>query len=169
MIRAWLERFAAIHPPDKTFADRLGLAPYLQRWFLWGGDSEGPLSSFLHCIRQSDSDRALHNHPWKWAVAIILAGGYVEERRVTRRIFGRDVHTVVCRRVGPGSINVIRSTDFHRVDLIDGPSWSLFIVGPKFKGWGFWIRESGEFLEKDAFIRRVRSRGGTHSGGRFTS
>ncbi|MGN6103684.1 MAG: hypothetical protein ACTHU0_01140, partial [Kofleriaceae bacterium] len=34
----------------------------------------------LHRFHRPDVDQHLHNHPWKWAVSLILSGSYVEER-----------------------------------------------------------------------------------------
>lgn len=35
-------------------------------------------------------------------------------------------------------INIIRGTDFHRILLVPGEeAWTLFIHGPRTKGWGF--------------------------------
>lgn len=147
--------------PRETFYDRAGDSPYLSRWYLAGDPDDGKrgraprrASLFMHCIHRSDDDRALHNHPWAWSVALVLSGGYSEERRVTRS----GHHAVVRRRVGPGTVNVIRGDDFHRVDLLSGTSWSLFLAGPKVTAWGFWERETGEFTLKDEFIRNLRAR-----------
>ncbi len=119
-------------------------SPYLTRWYLWpdgprdvedeGGDL--PFALFLHKFHRGDADREQHNHPWNLSVAIVLAGGYREER-------GDAVHTH-----RPGSVNVIRGNDFHRVDLLNpaAGSWSLFVAGRKTRGWGFRDKETGAFI-----------------------
>lgn len=118
-------------------------SPYLTRWYLWpegprtteneDDDSDLPFAVFLHKFHRGDGDRDQHNHPWDLSVAIVLAGGYREER-------GDEVRTVL-----PGTVNVIRGDDFHRVDLLDPAkgSWSLFIAGRKTGGWGFKDATSG--------------------------
>ncbi len=110
---------------------------YLTRWYLWGKPQPadgswtrtGP-ELYLHRIAKSDDPtRGLHNHPWRWAVSLILWGGYVE---------WSNRHELGLKLFGPLSINVIRDTDFHRIELVDGrPCWTLFLVGPRVKGWGF--------------------------------
>lgn len=153
--------------------DREGLTPYLARFYITqpptmpdGSEPFGPsgnprpgiqwrtsragVSVFVHYFYRSDDDHALHNHPWKWALSLVLAGGYSEERRVG--------NSVVRRLVKPGSFNLITSDTFHRVDLLDADRgcWSVFIAGPKFKGWGFWDRDTGEFIPWREFIARLR-------------
>jgi hypothetical protein len=140
----WLS--ALLPAPRVIVENREGGGPYLARWYLVGERPEtdaqgnlvkGPRPSgpqiYLHRFFRSDPDEELHSHPWKWAIAIVLAGGYTEERRVGDR--------VITKRRGPGSINLILADDYHRVDLIGDDSWSLFIAGPKVKGWFFWCRE----------------------------
>lgn len=144
-------------PEPRVIMDRAGGSPYLARWYLIGAkpsvDEHGnpigkvkksPYQVLLHRFFRGDHDGELHSHPWRWAVAIVLAGGYVEERRVGDR--------VVTRRCGPGTINVIRAEDFHRVDLIGEESWSLFITGPKVADWFFWCRERFERAQWRAFL-----------------
>jgi hypothetical protein len=109
---------------------------------------------YLHRFHRSDDDSALHNHPWRWARALILAGGYSEERRVAPILgFGYEVAR---RTLRPGSWVRINAEDFHRVDLLQSDSWSLFIAGPKFASWGFWEPTTGEFLPWRDFIAKIR-------------
>jgi len=154
----------------RIISDRNGTSPYLSRFYIIGApkmpDGSSPfevggapkpdavwpnkeLGVYLHHFHRGDDERELHNHPWRWAFSIILAGGYIEERR------GKD-NVVRSRIVRPGTINIIRSTDFHRVDLLDGDAWSLFVAGPKFKGWGFWNRDTNVFLPWRQFINELR-------------
>lgn len=140
----WLTTFLAA---PRVIMDRDGGTPYLARHYLIGKrpavDQHGnPVRAerpstpqvYLHRFFRSDHDGELHSHPWRWAVAIILAGGYAEERRV-----GDRVETKL--RL-PGSIVFLRGEDFHRGDLLAPESWSLFIVGPKVSNWFFWNRDT---------------------------
>jgi len=103
--------------------------PYLERYYV--GDAFG-WCVYLHRFVASDPDRGVHDHPWRHAVSLVLSGGYRELRRV-----GGIPRTTVIRRVSPPSLNLIRGEDFHRV-LLDGPeAWTLFLHGPRVKGWGF--------------------------------
>jgi hypothetical protein len=65
---------------------------------------------------------------------------------------------VLVRR--PWSLVSIKEDDFHRVDLLEHDSWSLFLAGPRVASWGFWDRETGVFLGWREFIAKIR--GGDH-------
>ena len=43
---------------------------------------------YLHHYLRADPDRGPHDHPWNWAIALPLAGGYVEERMAGWGFFG---------------------------------------------------------------------------------
>ena len=96
---------------------------------------------YLHYFFRGDLDRELHNHPWRWSASLILSGGYIEQRydgplELIRPDLVRE------RRVGPGSINIIRHDTYHRVAMMESNSWSLFVAGPRVvtrrgEDWGF--------------------------------
>ena len=157
MMRAFLHWLVQHLPEPRVIQDRDGKSPYLSRWYLLqhpGRDSGGGVALFLHRFHRGDDDMELHSHPWVWSVSLILSGGYREERRI-----GSDHVTV--RELRPGRINVIRGTDFHRVDLYDeGEAWSLFLAGPHMGiGWGFWNRVTREFTPWREFITHKRGPG----------
>lgn len=84
---------------------------------------------YLHRFLRSDDDRALHDHPWV-NVSYLLDGAYTE---VT--IAKGGVHHRV--RYLAGDLKFRRPSYAHRVELTDGPCWSLFITGPVVREWGF--------------------------------
>jgi hypothetical protein len=154
----------------RVIFDRAGGSPYLSRWYILGrpymADGSSPIDRFgnpkpeavfprglgvyLHRFHRSDDDFALHNHPWAWARALILAGGYSEERR-------ESDHRTVRRHLRlPRDVVRIDADDFHRVDLLEEDSWSLFIAGPKSSSWGFWDRRTLEYVGWREFIGRIR-------------
>jgi hypothetical protein len=166
----WVQRLLG---PIRVIWDRPGTAPYISRSYFWARpkrpdgawpfDATGqplpgiklrdfPVTAHLHQIHQSDSEPELHSHPWRWAVSLILSGGYVEERRCRGS-------TVRVRRVRPGQIVFFRHDTFHRLDLIGGREcWSLFIAGPRLEEpWKFWNRETGETVKWYEFIARKRA------------
>ena len=163
----------------RVIFDREGESPYLSRFYLRGrprmldgsepfDESGAPkkaaifpdgVAVYLHRFHRSDSDGALHNHPWKWARSLVLAGGYIEERRA-KDWRSPPWHSVERRVIRPFSWNKIDATDFHRVDLIESDCWSLFIAGPKTgESWGFWDRWTGKFLPWREFIAQIRGAG----------
>ena len=106
--------------------------PYLERYSLCGLFG---WRAYIHRFIASDPDRGLHDHPWGWSVSLILSGGYREIRHRPRTC--KPVERRL-RRLGVGRLNIIRGGDFHRVLLDPGQeAWTLFIHGPRVKGWGF--------------------------------
>jgi hypothetical protein len=104
--------------------------PYLERYFV---ARVLGLQIYVHRFVGSDPVRGLHDHPWRWALSLVLAGHYQEEtRQGIRRV--RWVNTLV-------------GDSFHRVILPRGQRdvWTLFIhrAGTA-KTWGFLRPVHGE-------------------------
>lgn len=111
----------------------------LPRWFRW--------RPFLHYFFRGDNDRALHNHPWGTSISLILTGGYREER-LEREC---DAPLTLERDFRPGSINIIRADDFHRVTLLGKGCWTLFVAGEREQVWGFMTKE-GEYVPWQEYV-----------------
>jgi len=157
MVRTLLEWAVTKMAPPRVIYDCAGTSKYLSRWYVFGSgegvERTGPLAIYIHKFHRGDDDKELHNHPWRWSVSLILAGGYREERRFS--MFDR--HWVHIRTVLPWTLNLIRGDDYHRVDLIEHDAWSLFFAGPRLGvDWGFWNRHSGETTPWREFIARKR-------------
>ncbi|MCK9468229.1 MAG: hypothetical protein M0Q49_02325 [Porticoccaceae bacterium] len=105
-----------------------GGAPYLYRIFLfrWRG-----WSCYLHHFVSPDAERWLHDHPFD-GLSLVLTGGYLEER-----LAGLDwpALSTTTRRVR--WCNWISARSFHRIAAPRPNTWTLFLHGPKRKGWGF--------------------------------
>jgi hypothetical protein len=124
--------------------------PYLERYYLFG---LAGWHAYLHRFVDSDPDRGLHDHPWNRAISLVLSGGYDEIR------FADQSHTRTrTRQIRAGRLNRLRGADYHRVVLRDGrPAWTLFMHGPRVKGWGFlrqgeyraMARDASEFHHRD--------------------
>lgn len=120
-----------------------GTGPYLERYYV--GKFAG-VTFYLHRFVSSDSERHVHNHPWKWARALVLSGAYIE-----------DVVTDLCTHAdATGCLlesrtirwwNRIDGNHFHRIAEARPGTWTLFFHGPRVKvpaesgevdkGWGF--------------------------------
>lgn len=150
----WLIDRVTRRPPDFVIGgnDR----PYLRRWWLtpWRAWTEraktnpsrcvralgllGELlpNAYLHEFLRSDDDRALHDHPWANA-SLLLRGCYWEHTIDAGGIHRR-------RFLVDGELRIRWSGRFaHRVELFDGPCWTLFITGPRYRSWGFHCPEHG--------------------------
>ncbi len=167
-MRFILNLLVRVLPAPRVIYDREGGTPYLSRWYLIGAKPDEdaklkgqvvfretwltrlPFNLYLHRFHRSDDDGALHNHPWRWSLSFILAGGYSEERRATHG------DAVERRMVTPWSFNFIRGTDYHRVDLIESDAWSLFFVGPKVGTWFFWDRATKRRAQWRRFVMAKR-------------
>lgn len=104
---------------------------YMWRWWLIPRNRF--FNIYLHHFLRSDDDRALHDHPW-WNLSILLDGRYVEH---TIDAGGINRHTE--RRAGEWKFR--RAEAAHRIELVDGPCWTLFITGPRLRDWGFHCRK----------------------------
>lgn len=109
--------------------------PYMLRW--WVIPRNRFFNIYLHHFLHSDDDRALHDHPWLNA-SILLKGSYVEHTIAAGGVSHR-------RQYQAGAVKIRRARYAHRVELTEGPCWSLFLTGPVVRIWGFhcpkgWIR-----------------------------
>lgn len=125
---SWLDRLiarASAREPDFVIGPKAD--PYMRRW--WVIPRNRFFNIYLHNIRKSDDDRALHDHPWI-NVSILLRGNYVEFSPQS---------TDKGRRRFRGDVVFRWPTTLHRL-LIDDDQvtvWSLFITGPVVRVWGF--------------------------------
>lgn len=89
---------------------------YMERWWVI------PRNRFF-------DHRALHDHPWL-NCSILLQGRYTEHTISAGGINHRAEYREGCIKLrGPRYA--------HRIELTDGPCWSLFITGPNVRDWGF--------------------------------
>lgn len=199
MIRELLTAVARLLP--KRVITRDDGDPYLERYYLAGDPSglkyfpeserwlcwwQRPLTwlpcIYLHRFVASDADEELHNHPWQ-AASLIVAGGYVEERREPPgaeggelQYWGSDVISgirvpnawkVVARTFRPWTVNYLHANTYHRVRLLGDDCWSIIKIGEKVQSWGFWSPASGEFVHWRQHLANRKQRAKVNaSGGR---
>lgn len=114
---------------------RISNRRYMERH--WVGQI-GPITCYLHRYLGGDGERNVHDHPWGWAVGIPLTGGYDEERVIG--LCHREGWRSRTVRVRPWKWNWLFAGTFHRVARTLPDTWTLFIHGPRIKGWGFLAR-----------------------------
>lgn len=129
----WLKTCFRDRRPDQDIGPG-----YLQRWWIL---PRNPIANiYLHRVWRDDDDRALHDHPWI-NLSIILRGAY----REVMPDFGAHATPYVSIAALPtrgvlrraGAMKFRRPSDAHRLEVVDGPVWSLFITGPTVRAWGF--------------------------------
>lgn len=156
-----IQCIARLFPKREIYAEDSKL--YLERYrvFGWteGSTWRGP-SLYLHRFCLPDQDVALHNHPWRRAFSLILAGGYDEsraERRDSLRPYWPnylDGFTYRERTLRAGNVNTIGPETYHRITALHGEVWTLFFVWPKSRSWGFWIPGRGHVGWKERLAER---------------
>ena len=116
--------------PDRIIKD-----PYLHRWYVIPKNKY--FNIYLHKFQKSDDDRALHDHPW-YSCSILLKGEIRE-------------HSDKGIKYVPRWWPVFRTAKFaHRIELVKGPVWTIFITGPKTRTWGFY--PPGGWMRSDIFL-----------------
>jgi hypothetical protein len=88
----------------------------------------------VHHIHRADTDRWLHNHPWREASFHIMCGGYVEERLVDG-----DIQS---RAYTPGDTNHLDAGTFHRITSVLPNTWTVGLIGPRVQDWGFLVDDA---------------------------
>jgi hypothetical protein len=114
---------------------------YLKRWRIIQTPYFG---IYLHKILLPDGDRNPHNHPWDfWS--FILKGQYTEEFKIAR---GTHERPNTWRR---GSFHKMWIHNFHRITLLEVPTWTLVFTGKRVQDWGF--LDGLEFIPHAQYIK----------------
>jgi hypothetical protein len=100
-----------------TFDD----VPYMTRYYLTRNLTA---TIRLHHLHTSDPGRDLHDHPWDF-VSLLLTGAY---RETTPD--GDVEYEAPC-------IVTRQAEQLHRLELLDGPMWTLVTTGSVRRQWGF--------------------------------
>lgn len=130
-------------------------SPYLAR--LYKGKSKADLDRrgtknfgwFLHQYLAADSERWLHDHPFKWSFSIVLRGGYIEEVLDYFDVGEANDAYPATKLKKVRFFNIITKRKFHRIVSVEPGTWTLFFHGKRMKRWGFLMRA------KDQTVRYV--------------
>jgi hypothetical protein len=128
---AWCEAIARTVPSLEIRRDPA--VRYLTRYFLagWHPNAARPGPAlFLHEFHTSDPATEVHSHPWGWSQSLILVGGYREFRCEA----GAELEAIDYR---PGAINILKATTMHRIELLEGKCWTLFLASAYARPWEF--------------------------------
>lgn len=167
------QRYTSANAMDFRIPPNEAIPVYMQRW--WRIPRNWAMNCYLHIVRRSDDDRALHDHPW-WNFSIVLDGGYFEheimEGGIHKRTWygpgamrfrwhGKKAHRLELQQKRFGDIPIYQAAtlaagaDFVVGDMdkiVELPATTVFITGPVLRRWGF-HHESGwvDAYEWDAF------------------
>ena len=118
---------------------------YLTRWMLRGDGSGQRWEVYIHHLHSVDVSRHLHNHPWPWFLAFVLAGHYRQDVLVNEAGGIRRETIRWC--------NFFRGQNrYHSIrEVPAGGVWTLAITPPK-NGhkWGYWDSERELHVPDDA-------------------
>lgn len=137
----WPIRREVIGPPE---------CPIIHRWTLvktrWG-------KLLLHRFLPNADDRAVHDHPASF-VTLVLRGGYDDHVPCSRceglgywwRLDGKRRPCARCEgngmvlgdRMRPGMVRLRPAEHRHRTRVGPRGCWTLVLMGPKRREWGFW-------------------------------
>src|SRR5690606_26027070 len=111
--------------------------PYIERYFV---GASGGHYQYLHRFVRADSERHLHDHPWRIATSAVLCGRYTEERITLRdAMVGQQPELVLVN----GANHLRRQPhnqliDLHRITSVAPETWTLFSHAEWEFPWGFY-------------------------------
>jgi len=128
----------------RVILDRESEQPYMIRYYLMNFRPFGRI--VMHNVLLSDID-GLHDHPWGFQ-NYIIRGGYWETNQEGR--FWR-----------PQGFSAVRDAKyFHRLEVdpekAGDETWTLFMMGPKEKDWGF-LDEDEEWIQWEEYLSRRKA------------
>lgn len=131
-ISEWIINRVTRRAPDFVIGSHEN--PYLLRW--WILPRNRFLNVYVHRFLRSDDDRALHDHPWS-NLSVLLRGRYLEHTIAAGGINVRHERVAPAFKFRPSGAHA------HRLELIDGECWTLFVTGPRYRQWGFHCPDRG--------------------------
>jgi hypothetical protein len=124
----WFIRYALKYKPDEKITSDGKL--YLVRWHIIKSRF---LNIYLHRFVGPDK-RIMHDHPWA-SLSYMLDGFFIENFKKTPA--SREEVRVVVR----GKWTYRNSRMLHHLTpSVRYGAWTLFLTGPKFKHWGFLMK-----------------------------
>lgn len=121
---------------DRTILERFNL---FEKW--------GITVRIHHIVGKDPDPNLFHDHPWKWSLAFVLAGSYIETmpNPWSRHpdFNGRGVEDFVFHFLPLSCNPILHDTFHHLTELPDGDAWTLYIHGPRWQPDGFMKRCKG--------------------------
>lgn len=111
----WIRHPEVIGPPD---------CPILHRWTVVNANKAGKL--LVHHFMPNADDPDCHDHPRPF-VTLVLQGGYRDLR-----------HDGSVEFMRPGMVRFRRAEHAHRTLVSSRGCWTIVVMGPLVRAWGFW-------------------------------
>lgn len=146
----------------RIILDRQSSEPYLIRYYY---KNYRPLGRIvIHNILRSDID-GLHDHPWD-AQTYILAGGYWENSIKDADTNSDGTLNIKVKKDwrAPGHFGSFSSDHFHKLELdqkkAGESTWTLFMMGPKTKEWGFLGKQGSglQWVDHQTYLSDAKKR-----------
>lgn len=87
----------------------------------------------LHIWRESDDQRAYHDHAW-WFLTFVLRGGYTDISPATEDVLGPEKRD----HLTAGQFRYRPAEHKHKALVDPGGAVTLLLTGPKVRKFGFW-------------------------------
>jgi len=117
---------------------------YMERYWLLPFNKDSSTNIRIHHTMRSDTDRALHDHPWP-STSIVLKGGMWEiipKNQLQHPSLDDTEFERHWRK--PGDVIRRSAQDRHRLEIPQGKScWTMFIMGMSEQDWGFYDKDDG--------------------------
>jgi len=111
---------------------------YLTRWHLIPRNRF--FNIYLHKFTGNDG-KLPHCHPWP-SLSLVLKGRlreyYISDYWIIEDKYKHLESMQTVRMILPGELTYRKATFTHRLELVDGPVWSLFVTFGKCRPWGFY-------------------------------
>ena len=136
-----------MRPPDLEIGGAED--PYMRRWYIIPRNRV--FCIYLHNMLRDDDDRALHDHPGA-NISVVLRGGYREVVFLSKPVIGSELPETTVKTRRAGALVFRRAKTAHRLELLNPEgSWSIFIVLPKLRDWGFWCGSAARWVPWQEF------------------
>lgn len=121
--------------------------PYLKRWVL----NFGKFSIRLHHWIGSDDPRYMHDHAWGF-YTLVLKGGYTDISQIGDIPADHTYPSTLRQHLKRGSLTYRPAHHRHTVQTDSGGAWTLLLVGPFKRKWGFYV--DGEYVGVREYFRK---------------
>lgn len=153
-VREWIGDWFATSGNDRFKAEVIGQAecPLMVRWTILKFPF-GMGKLMVHHFPPEVTDRDPHDHPSSF-ITLVLKGGYfnTEWEEYSDGFEVERIPTI--EWLGRGAVRYRRADHMHVTETGEQGAWTVVLMGPKIRDWGFRRIEDGSWWQFEAYIRR---------------